>query len=217
MHLVSDLEGWKTAQERGLPFYRRACGGGAPRSQLTADPALVRCPICASLIQEMYAAQAAEEEKPELEGQGFSIVFDEDAVVDFGDEEDEEELEVDLSMFGDLPDRPPDDVKEADEEESDSTSGLLEMVSGMVAPMLEGVEISDQWDRWTVSPDEDPEGPLEGENGRDLRQCLTQEELGLLSGLSNLSSIIGLSDLSAGLISIIHRQAFLVEALSSDE
>lgn len=223
MHLVADLEGWKEAQARGLPFYRTACGSAAPRKKLVTDPAAVKCPGCEAAVQQMYAQMAAQAEEEAQAAQSVdpeAPAFEfEDAEVDFGDDEDD--LAVDLSMFGspelhDLSDEDvlSDDGAEAEVEVIEEANGMISMVSEMVAPLLEGVDVSEDWERWTLSPESDPDGVLTGEGTTDVRQCITEGERELLAGLANLSGMIGLTDLSAGLISIIHRQAVIIDALA---
>lgn len=199
IHLAADPDGYTTAIERHLPFYRTVCGGVKSMNLITLEPVAVSCPVCRRLIQRAMKQQA-----PAPSGSGvpmpsgtesFEVQFDEDedATLSFDEE-------PDLSDFADFSNDVP-STDDGDAEPSESSEqdmgGMMAMAQSMVEPLVSQVELSEAWERWTTSPEDED----------DIRYLVSDEERELLIGLHNLSSMIGLHDLSARVLSIVDRLA----------
>lgn len=142
----------------------------------------------------------------QMQAQSSVVDFDDESVeVDFGDDDDSDEpddgdADLDGWSLGEVSVKVDGEIAEA--EVSEGISGIsAEMVQTVVQSMLGDVQISESWEKWTLDLSESF-----GEEV-DLRELVDPTDLALLQGLHGLSGMIGLEDLTAGVLSVIDRLA----------
>jgi hypothetical protein len=179
VHLVADPEKLKIAVERGLPFYRSACGRIVPIGELTDDVNAVRCLACKAIISAHLESSPPPAPPPSVAVEPEGAI-DEDGlmVVEFDDDED-------LAI-------PPVDSHDEQEESEDAGSDMLAMAREMLAPYLDVVETTEGYEAILEQTDE-------------TLEVLSREESDLICMLHQLTSMGDMSDLVDPMLSILYR------------
>lgn len=194
---MNNMNGYRTALEKGIPFFFTACGEAHPMSKISVEPHSVSCPACMSL-----APRAAPQSSYQMVSDELQVdMVDDDLLSDFD--------AVDGLMGMDT------DMAPSSESSSGDNSGEA---LAQIGPMLEMVMSSfnpdfDEWERWLMPP---TDSDHLGEFKADLRLYLSYEERGFLTQLGQMSSMIGAEGLPKRVFSIIHRMASQIAALEVD-
>ena len=75
-HMVRDLDAFRLASGRGIPFARAICGKVETRKNLVSVPDFVTCPVCRSLLPPPVAVSMTPSVSVENQGMEEEILGD---------------------------------------------------------------------------------------------------------------------------------------------